>query len=656
MASKNNNTFYLTEQEAGRIKKTVKERLQQCSEKKGSPREPRDKLAAHQQATGAALMADMGGAPDPDMTQTQGDTGSTIPAIAVGQPYAPCVLSLEDLEPMKLSELKMEMHHRGHSLRIRRESPVVTLAARSWTMIQDEDGEGSERLEMCLHKTRHGEDVLEAVKLYIIKEPYFTLTDQGEPTIRIDHPSDLVLCYEETSGKDTEDKEKAEKIVTRCKTQGNTALKQQDLPLAHAKYTEALSLATSKILAEANPDLARDVSRNRAYVNLLLERLDEAITDAHASLTGRDDQRSRELDSKAYYRAGCAAYNLGNWQQAKESFENQIRLTPEDKDAKIYQRRIENRIKEQASGAYDLMRIRSSLSRTRPCADAATFTANTEIKNSPGKNRGLFAARNIATGDIVMGERAFCTVWGHQENALTAMTYDVRDDEIRVSPVGLTKAIVQKLLNNPSKIEDVMRLFGDYSGDVKEQTTSAEGAIVDVFRVQDIMSRNAFGPGSQYGEESLRNASTGLWVHAAYINHSCIPNARKEYTGDLMILRATRPIKAGEELFHAYDESLDYDARQKALKRTWGFECDCALCTAELTDGQTVRDKRMELVGEADAFIERTPWAGAKRLVLRKAQRLVQSIEETYDAERYKDLPKRHADGIRAWLAKAKPH
>jgi hypothetical protein len=173
--------------------------------------------------------------------------------------------------------------------------------------------------------------------------------------------------------------------------------------------------------------------------------------------------------------------------------------------------------------------------------------------------------------------------------------------------------------------------------------------------VHDIMSRNAFGPGGQWGEENARNASTGLWARHAYINHDCVPNVRIDYIGDLMMLRAARPLKAGEEIFHSYNQSLDFEARQAMLLSTWGFECVCDLCTAEKKDGKELRDKRMELVGEADAFVEKTPWAGAKRLALRKAQRLAQAIDETFDAERYKDLPRRHSEGIKAWLSKASP-
>jgi hypothetical protein len=111
-----------------------------------------------------------------------------------------------------------------------------------------------------------------------------------------------------------------------------------------------------------------------------------------------------------------------------------------------------------------------------------------------------------------MCERAFCVVWAHESEALTAMTYDVRDDRIRVSPVGLTKSIVQKLLGNSSQIERVMDLCGDYQGDGKNVSRTEDGTVVETFRIHDIMSRNAFGPGNQYGEEGASNASTGLWI------------------------------------------------------------------------------------------------------------------------------------------------
>ncbi|WQF84415.1 Putative SET domain, tetratricopeptide-like helical domain superfamily, SET domain superfamily [Colletotrichum destructivum] len=648
------NTVLLTEQEAQRIRATVRETRKQCVERKGNAREFRDAHATVSQATGTSLMMDMGSMAG----QGQRDT---LPALGVGQTYPPSTASLQDLKPMKFTELQMETHHRGRSLIVKRASrcPVVTLAARSWTVVQDEEEKETERLEICLHKTTDGEDTLESARRYIIKEPYFTLTEDGEATLRIDHPSDLVVCQDEIvkgSSTQVEDAEKGEALAKKCKDKGNAALQKKDLPLTRESYSQGLKLARQEAVQKTNPDLARDIARNRAHVHLLLDRQDEAIADAKASLIGADDQRSKELDSKAYFRAGSGAYNLGQYQQAKEYFEQAKKLAPEEKGAAMYLRKVEMRLREEKEGNYDLQKIRANLTPASPRADAASFTSKTEVKESVGRGRGLFATRDIAAGEIVMVEKAFCVVWGHESEVLTAMTYDVRDDRIRVAPVGLTKAISQKLLRNSSQIARVMDLYGDYQGEGDVAATKTEeGAVVDVFRVHDIVSRNAFGPGGQYGEEGARNASTGLWIWAAYINHSCIANAKKEYVGDLMVLRALRAIKKGEEIFHSYDESADYEARQKALLTTWGFECGCALCAAEKTDDDKLRRKRQTLANDADDFVNTTHWTNAKRIAISKAQRFARDIDATYDDKKYDGVPRLASARVREWLAKATP-
>ncbi|KAH7139563.1 hypothetical protein B0J11DRAFT_46874 [Dendryphion nanum] len=649
----NGNTFFLTEQEVERIRNTVKQRVKKCEQVQGHAREPRVAKDAISQATGASLMADMGGAADPDVTETK---GGRLPVLPVGQPYPPCVVALDHLEPIKLSDIKLETHHRGKKLVVKRVAPVVTLTARSWTMVQDE-AEETERLEVCLHKLQYGEEFLESTKSFIVKEPYFTLTDQGEPTIRIDHPSDLVVYREAVVA---EGADAIEKLARKFKDRGNAALKKQDLPEAHAEYSQALEIAEQDDdESETIVALVRDIHRNRALVNISLGQFDEAKTDAHEALIHENDQRSKDLDSKSCYRAGTAAYNLGKYDLAKKIFTEQQKFAPEDKDAATYLKMIDIRIREQESGSYNWKKIRTNLSKARPRVDAANFLTNTEVKESKGRGRGLFATRPIASGEIVICEKAFCVVWGHEQDALTGMTHDLRDDRIRISPVGLTRSLAQKLLKNPSLSEKVLDLYGDYAGSSPniDDTTTTETHTIDVFRLHDIVSRNAFGPGDQFG--ASQSASTGLWVWAAYINHSCLPNAKKEYLGDLMLLRATRPISFGEEIFHSYDDSLDYDARQGSLLNTWGFECNCGLCVVEAKDEPEIRRKRRELVREAEAFVDREEWAGAKRLTIVKAQRLARGIEETFDKERYGEgdggVPKRAGERIREWIGKATP-
>jgi hypothetical protein len=210
-----------------------------------------------------------------------------------------------------------------------------------------------------------------------------------------------------------------------------------------------------------------------------------------------------------------------------------------------------------------------------------------------------------------------------EEEALAASTYDARDERIRVFPAALCKAVVQKLLNNPSQVEKVLSLFGDYPGLSQQVIMSNSGPVIDTFQVHDIVARNAFGLGPVYfrghqRDEDVSKASTGLWILASYMNHSCVSNTKKEYLGDPMVLRATRPILSGEEITHSYDETSDYDERSAALMKTWGFKCNCALCIAEEADSPALRNKGRELESGANALIEREEAVRAKRLYILK--------------------------------------
>jgi hypothetical protein len=117
-----------------------------------------------------------------------------------------------------------------------------------------------------------------------------------------------------------------------------------------------------------------------------------------------------------------------------------------------------------------------------------------------------------------------------------------------------------------------------------------------------------------------------------------------------MVLRATRPISAGEEITHAYDLSSDYDARMETLMRAWGFRCDCKLCVAEKKDSAAVRKRRRDLEREAGTLVEK---GETGRLAVVKAKRLAKEIEGTFDEERYRGLPRIALMRIQKWIVEA---
>lgn len=604
-------TVYLTPQEIYRIRSTVSSTIQLASKLKGSPRQPRDSAWSIREATAASLMADMAGS-----SQSQ-DRNETLPILTVGRTHPPCIISSSDLQLMRLSELRNETLHRGCKLMLKRApgvrgqgvSAVVSLTVRSWVLVQDLEGNGDdlERFEICLHTHKNGKEMLECSSgtVLVVREPYFTVSEQGGVALRVDHPSDLELfdSKEEALGHlcglQYEDPETAAYNARLCKEKGNTALGGRDPTVACAHYTLGLSQVAQHQTMEKchsnNPGLkaiVRDLYRNRAHTNLLLNRLDAAKSDALASLIDScaTDTESLALNCKSYYRAGCAAYNLRDYEEAKAMFSRRLELTPEVDDAAI--KKANQRILERDVGAYQLPKIKATvaLSRSREVG-AASFLNRTRVGASRGRGRGLFAACDIPSGDLVLCEKAFCVVWGDaMASCTTAITYDVRDSRIRLSPIGLVKAVVEKLRGTPSYIDRVLELDGGYRQDDgfhhQKADTDDKLPIIDVFRVHDIVSRNAFGldPCKRISKSSGGNTgrvavSTGLWTHAARINHSCLPNIEKEFIGDMMVIRAKRPIAAGEELLHSYiDETSSYRARQESLVTTWGFECHCGRC------------------------------------------------------------------------------
>lgn len=636
-------TIRMTQEQDDQLRSTIRTRQQRCLEDQGRQRESRDPRNLVSQATSAALLSDMAKA-----TAGREEANDTMPVLAVGHTYLPSTASLQDLTLIRLCELRLGTHHRGRSLALQRIGPVVVQKTSSWTFVQSlDETEDAERLEVVLHDDHWGDKLLECCKKIFVKEPFFTPSDGGEPTIRIDHPSDLVIQGSVTDSDDRFGRD----CAGQYKTKGNIALRQNDLAFAHSCYTQGLAIALKTRPEEDKNarEVTLDIYRNRSHVNLLLCRLDEALTDAMSSMDSKSDGKSRILNGKAYFRAGCAAYRLEDWHKAKELFTRQHELTPDDRDAKAYLRRIEARLLEQAGFGYNFQSLKARSSQKHPRVDVATYAGSTTISYTAGRGKGLFATNDIARGDIVLCEKAFCIVWGHEDAAWTTMTFDVRDERVRAFPAGLAKAVVQKLRNNPSQVEKVQALFSDHNG--LESIAMSDGEpIIDTFQVHDIVCRNAFSPGPQFGEEDIRRAGAGLWIRASYMNHSCIPNTEREFIGDLMVVRASMDIKAGDEVTHVYDDSRDLEMRAESLMRTWGFVCSCPRCLAEREDGASLRAQRLALEDRASAFIEKENPRTAGRLVIRKAGNLFKAIETTYDEKRYKSLPHPALMNLSKWL------
>jgi hypothetical protein len=118
-----------------------------------------------------------------------------------------------------------------------------------------------------------------------------------------------------------------------------------------------------------------------------------------------------------------------------------------------------------------------------------------------------------------------------------------------------------------------LRLYGDYKGVITSVHQIDGVAVVDTFKVHDIVTCNDFAmtpvmvnrPGNQ---QDSAKSTYGIWIRLSYINHSCLPNYQRTFHGNLVLAHATRPIAEGEEITHSYSNGgyRDYGERTKQIQ------------------------------------------------------------------------------------------
>jgi len=104
---------------------------------------------------------------------------------------------------------------------------------------------------------------------------------------------------------------------------------------------------------------------------------------------------------------------------------------------------------------------------------------------------------------------------------------------------------------------------------------------------------NSFGIWGDSGAGRGRLLGFGIFPRLCMFNHSCLPNVTISQTvaGSVRQLSAHTllPIAAGEELCISYSEAKlldDRDARRAWLRKTYCFQCACALCRATAAEAK----------------------------------------------------------------------
>lgn len=121
-----------------------------------------------------------------------------------------------------------------------------------------------------------------------------------------------------------------------------------------------------------------------------------------------------------------------------------------------------------------------------------------------------------------------------------------------------------------------------------------------------------------------------------------------------MIVRATRDIARGEEIFAPYVVAdADNAVTQQQYEKVWGFTCTCHICTLEAQTPPEQRKARRAAIAEANSFFESNSPASPTKASIAHAERLYEKMDMTYDVEAFKDSPRLGLVDLGIWLSRA---
>jgi hypothetical protein len=216
-----------------------------------------------------------------------------------------------------------------------------------------------------------------------------------------------------------------------------------------------------------------------------------------------------------------------------------------------------------------------------------------EVKDIPGKGRGIVALFSISRGTRILCEKPLITI---QPMPL----------------MELERALATMLRALPKESQrQFLSLHNNFPGRHPFSHTFKTNAL-------------PCGPNSSTG---------GVYPTICLINHSCIPNSHHSWNSAAKqeTIHAIQPIKAGEEVTISYDRGGTHDVRRKFLEGAFGFKCDCPRCSCPPADLQDSDTRRLQIQALDDTIGNPLRMQAKPEQSLRNCQSLLKVLEDEYE-------------------------
>ena len=190
-----------------------------------------------------------------------------------------------------------------------------------------------------------------------------------------------------------------------------------------------------------------------------------------------------------------------------------------------------------------------------------------DVRKIPGKGRGLVARSDIPEGTRILSEKPLLMI-----------------------------------PNNMSNEQLEARLARDLKALDKSQQRhffSLHNSYTDKYVLGGIFKTNSMACGSDL-------SAIAIFPTISFINHSCLPNSHYNWndTMGMQTIHVTRDLRAGEEITICYTDSGSASVRQAYLKKHFGFDCSCAICSLSATHRNSSDARREEISRLQDTFAE----------------------------------------------------
>ncbi|CAG7864727.1 unnamed protein product [Brassica rapa] len=379
-------------------------------------------------------------------------------------------------------------------------------------------------------------------------------------------------------------------------------------------YTKFIDLSRIQItnLAGSDPDSIHKLKKSLCLA--LCNRAEARARLHHSSEAMRDCEQALEIENthfKTLLCKGKVLLGLSKYSSALECFKT-AQLDPQASESvTVYMEKCKKLEFQAKTGAFDLSDwILSGFRGIAP--ELAEFIGSVEIKKSEASGRGLFATKNIVVGTLILVTKGVATergILGSEESGEKAQMVMWKNFVEEVTKSVRRCDRTRRLVSSLSTGEEEEKLeIPDISLFRPEEASETCGEDLDMEKLLSILDVNSLVEDAVSAKVLGKNKEyygVGLWTLASFMNHSCLPNARRVHVGDYAVVHASRDIKAGEEITFAYFDVLSSPLeKRKEMAESWGFSCGCNRCKFESllsVANQEIREFEMGLERGVDA-------------------------------------------------------